>query len=291
MISDLIYYTPQKDQCTDRLGDSLAEICRERGMPYHQIGSASPETLTLLRQARFVVVWNGSHPFCSWVMNVRRRNGLAVASAQRGFIDGDNHLMFDRGGSGTDSELVRQETFDSVLPGDVLAFRQAFPQDRNFKDPRTIIVGECRTHPDVLGFGQFIDEREYLAFCVERCGKQSVVYRPPIGNYGFIEMHQVCRDLDIGFSDPEEETWNECVAKYSSAIGTSSHRLIDFAVRGKPAVSIGESLLQLIEDEQAGIPEDFVFAECWKRQFGFDASTAEVAEYLSEVEGFEEFLT
>lgn len=258
-------------------------------MPYHKVESASPETLCFLRQAAFVVVWNGSHPFGTWVMNMRRRLNLPVASVQRGFIDGDNHLMFDRGGCGLDSELVRSEDFESTFPGDVMAFRQAFPVNKSFDDPRTLIVGECRTNASILGFSQFIDEHEYFSFCVDKCGIANVVYRPPIGNEGFREMLKVCEQFNVGFSNPEDESWSDCLDRYSSAIGSCSNRLVDFAVRGKPVVSLGESLVRFTEEEGQtyGIDPDLVYAESWKRQFGMDASPVEICGRLSEVEGFE----
>lgn len=289
MLNDLVFYCPQGGEAAKRFNWCLAEIASERSLPYQFVNSASPETLTLLRQAKYVIVWNGSHPFTSWVLNARRRNRLAVVSAQRAFIDGDNHLMFDRGGNCTDSELVRMEDYSNTTQGDVLAFRAAFQVDKSFEDARTLVIGETRTNAEILGFNQFVDERDYLGFAIERCGRDNLVYRPPIENDGFREMIQVCEELDIGFSNPAEETWSECLAKYSSGLGASSHRLNDFAVRGKPVVSLGESLIHFLENEGDNLEQDIVFAECWRRQFGTDAGNSEICERLAEIDGFEEF--
>ena len=72
--------TAYKDDCVQRLNEQFGLIAPDRSMPYHRLRSASSETLCFLRQAAFVVVWNGSHPFGTWVMNMRRRLNLPVAS-------------------------------------------------------------------------------------------------------------------------------------------------------------------------------------------------------------------
>lgn len=222
---------------------------------------------------------------------MRLRNDLPVTSVQSAFVDGDSHFIFDRGGNSTDSEIVRVEDYSRTTSGDILAFRSAFPIDKSFEDSRTLIIGECRTDASALGFSQFIDEKDFLSFCVDRCGRENVVYRPSKENNGFKELISICESLQIGFSNPAEEEWSECLKKYSSAIGASSNRMVDFAVRGKPVVSLGESLLSFIERQEGILEPDLVFSECWKRQFGHDASVSEVCQRLGEIDGFEEFLT
>ena len=156
-----------------------------------------------------------------------------------------------------------------------------------FEDARTLVLGTCRTAADTIGFSSWIDERQYLADCCDGLGRENVVYRPPVGNEGYAELKEMCKRLNIGFSNPAEESWSDCVTKYSSAYSCSSARLFDFAAVGKPYVCVGESLLTELDIDSIGV--DRVLAACWNRQFGTDASVGEVCEHLGQVEGFEEF--
>jgi len=228
----------------------LSTACSRMSWSFLALDRMPIPHVKVFRCAQNMVLWNGTTPDARYILNLRRRLGLATLTVEQGWMPQRDHFGFDHNGIAGDSSLC-VDSLDWVGEPEYRALDELrdeyWPEDwnpprrrRHQQNGKILVLGQLMRDSQIVASSDHQTVEDVLLDAEAQFGVDQISFRPHPFDKERDDWRRLCEARGVEFNDPDDSTLIEQIMTCRGTFAINSTGLYETAMMGLPAQAIGD---------------------------------------------------